>query len=170
MTNSITIDVLDQEVLAKLEQLKAQGSNFGGPMAVIGRKVKTKIDLGFRASVTPWGAPWAPLKIRSGQPLRDTGRLQRSITYRTGKQGDEAYVDVGTNVAFAQVHQYGATIEPKTAKLLSFMTPLGRAFAKKVVIPSRPFMPIKGDALALPPAWAADIVDAVRNHLQRVLE
>lgn len=98
----------------------------------------TEAQLGFRESVDPTGMPWAPLKFRTGKPLRDTGRLANSFTSRPTERG---FV-VGTNVSYAATHQYGATIVPKNRKELRFKgRGKGWIFAKRVVIPARPMVP-----------------------------
>ena len=105
-------------------------------MERIGRVMKTDIQMNFRQSKGPDGTPWAPLKIRQGQPLKDTGRLFNSITYAVSD--DE--VEIGTNVLYAPVHQSGAVIKPKRGKFLVFPGPQGPIFARKVTIPARPFI------------------------------
>ncbi|WP_175404830.1 phage virion morphogenesis protein, partial [Endozoicomonas atrinae] len=48
------------------------------------------------------------------------------------------------NVKYAAVHNFGATIRPKKAKILAFPGKNGQTvFAKKVVIPARPFLAIE---------------------------
>ena len=50
-------------------------------------------------------------------------------------------VVLGTNVEYAAIHNYGGTIVPKNGKVLAFPGLGGvTIFAKKVVIPARPFM------------------------------
>ena len=132
----------------------------------VGSVLVRKINLGFKLGIDPFGNPWTKLKLRKGQPLRDTGRLQRSITAKADAKG----VTVGTNVAYARTHQFGATIEPKKAKRLVFQGPGGRLiFAKKVVIPARPFLPLRADAqvAALPPDWSVAVVRAIRNYIKK---
>lgn len=63
----------------------------------------------FEKSITPDGKKWAPLKVRRGQPLRDTGRLLASITPRSSASG----FSVGTNVIYAAVHQFGFKAIPR---------------------------------------------------------
>lgn len=49
------------------------------------------------------------------------------------------FVAVFINVAYNATHEFGATITPRSAKLLSWVSKDGdRVFAKKVVIPARP--------------------------------
>ena len=94
---------------------------------------------------------WKPLKVRDGQPLRDTNRLMNSITATVS--GSTARV--GTNVVYAPVHNFGArkgsfgefvvsvAAHDRTAK--SGRTYTVRAHTRKVSlprgdIPARPFM------------------------------
>ena len=106
----------------------------------IGRALVNDAKLNFRRQHDPEGNPWAPLKLRAGRILSDTGRLRNSLSYKTGD--DE--VEVGTNVLYAKTHQFGATIKPKKAKALAFPGPNGKTiFAKQVKIPARPFLGVE---------------------------
>jgi len=50
-----------------------------------------------------------------GQTLLDTGRLMNSLTYQLeGRR----MIKIGSNLPYAKVHQFGATIKPKKAKTL----------------------------------------------------
>jgi phage gpG-like protein len=172
--------------IAELQDLrkKLQAAAGNGPdglkrkmLAAAAQAALTQIQLGFRTSTAPDGSPWAPLKVRSGMPLRDTGRLANSFSARATESG----IEVGTNVEdkIVVTHQEGRTIVPVTAKRLRFKVPgaigaRGRrgpssfAFAKKVTIPARPMVPSDGE---LPPKWrdacdaAAD--QAVRNYFKK---
>ncbi len=163
----------------------------------VGAGLKTLIDLGFKSGSDPWGQQWAPLKFRglrrtdnggkisrtgrkqaaanmsgrAGQPLRDTGQLQRSITYRADSDG----VTVGTNLrakngaSIPAVHQFGAVILPKKGKFLIFPGPNGNiVFAKKSVIPRRAFLPLnESGAVVLPQSWASSVIARVRAYMLR---
>ena len=62
--------------------------------------------------------PNSPLTKRvkgSSKPLMDTGQLRASITYVVNKD----VLKVGSNLVYAPVHQFGATITPKVAKKLT---------------------------------------------------
>ena len=139
----------------------------------IGSVVLNRIRLCFKLGIDPWGNPWAALKVRRGQPLRDSGLMNRSITARPDASG----VTIGTNlkhegVSYPAVHQWGAVITPKRAKRLVFPGPNGRLiFAKKVTIPARPFLPLRKDAaaVALPPAWSEAVVRALRTYFLKGL-
>ena len=106
----------------------------------IGRAMLTDIKMNFRREHAPDGTPWAPLKIRTGKILSDTGRLKNSFSHKAGD--DE--VEVGTNVLYAALQNFGGTIRPKKAKALAFPGKNGTTiFAKKVTIPARPFIGIE---------------------------
>lgn len=106
-----------------------------------------------------------------GQPLRDTGRLERSITQRADANG----VTVGTNLRQARIHQFGGVIKAKPGKRLAFPGPDGELiFAKRVTIPARPYFPLKRNGaetvVALPPAWAAIATSALKRYLSNAAE
>lgn len=93
----------------------------------VGRRLVNDFKMGFRQGIAPNGEKWEPLKHREGQPLRDTGRLQRSISFKAG----EKQVEIGTNVAYAKAHQFGVTKQnvPEHTKLIN------QAFGKKLKFP-----------------------------------
>lgn len=154
----------DSVARAKIAAMQAAAADMRPLYATVGRVIVNRIRLCFKLGIDPWSSPWAALKIRKGQPLRNTGRLNRSVVANPDTKG----VTIGTNVQFAAVHQYGATIEPKKpGGRLVFPGPNGRMiFAKKVTIPARPFMPLKKGftTVQLPPAWSADVTRALRTY------
>jgi phage gpG-like protein len=106
---------------------------------------------------------------KAGQPLRDTGLLQRSIS----AAADPGGVTVGTNLRQARIHQFGGVIKPVKKPVLVFPGPTGELiFAKKVTIPARPYLPLRryGAAVELPPAWALLVTRAVKAHLAAAIE
>lgn len=158
---AIKIEVQDRAVIAALNRLIQAGGELAPVLAAIGRQVKTNVQLGFVQGVDPYGRSWAPLKVRQGQPLRNTGRLTHSIDYRVA--GDS--VEIGTNVRYAPAHQFGATIRAKTPKGLIFPVPGGWVRKRQVTIPARPFLPTDG----LPDAWREDILAILTDHLRQAL-
>jgi phage gpG-like protein len=165
----LTFKVNDKGAAAKLNALAKLTGNLQPAFAVIGARIATRIRLCFKLGIDPWSNPWKALKFRKGQPLRDTGRLQRSITSNPDATG----VTIGTNVRYARTHQFGATIVPVKAKRLVFPGPNGRLiFAKKVTIPARPFMPIQpGQEVAvLPPAWSVEVVRGLKAYFAKQLK
>lgn len=165
----IKFEIDDAPGEAKIRALEKALASPRPLYAAIGRVMVNRIRICFRMGVDPWGKPWQALKLRKGQPLRDTGRLERSVSY-TASDDD---LLVGTNVRYAPTHQFGATIVPKKAKRLVFKGPNGTViFAKKVVVPARPFMPLRtyGGPPALPPAWSAAASKAIKYYLQSIAD
>lgn len=165
----ILIRISDEGVKAKLRALDKATQDMQPVYATIGRVLVNRIRLCFKLGIDPWGNPWQALKFRKGQPLRDTGRLNRSIVSKVDASG----VTVGTNLIYAPVHQFGATIVPKNKPRLVFPGPNGSLiFAKKVTIPARPFMPLRRGAqtVALPPDWSVLVVRALRSYLTKAVD
>lgn len=164
MAGMFSLGVLDGGLKAKLAKLDAAAENKTEIFDRVGAAVLTKVQLGFRTASDPYGMPWKPLKLRDGRPLSDTGRLRRSIL----AQSDNSGVTIGTNLKYARAHQFGATIVPKTAKRLVFAGQGGRKiFAKKVVIPARPYLPLNtAGQTVLPPTWRAAVVARLKAHFK----
>lgn len=81
-------------------------------------------------------------KLLDGPVLnRQTSRLWKSIQADSYERKGRAIGIVGTNVIYAAVHEFGATIRPKVAgERLAWEGPDGWIFAKEVKIPARPYM------------------------------
>lgn len=157
-----TVKVTDSGVLERIRAMLDSAQSLEPLHARIGAAILSQVQLGFRAGRAPTGEAWAPLKSRSGQPLRDTGRLRNSIIPKADSEG----VTVGTNVSYAAVHQFGATIRPKNKPFLMFKTGDGRFVrTKKVVVPARPFLPIDANGQAsLPRSYETAIVNRIKAH------
>lgn len=156
------VDVDDSVAIAKIKAMQAAAADMTPLHARIGAALVSQVQLGFKAGQSPYAQAWKPLKLRQGQPLRDTGRLRNSIT----SLPDQSGVTVGTNLIYAAVHQFGATIKPKKpGGRLVFEGPNGTIFAKQVTIPARPFMPLTPDgATDLPAEWQKTVVGRIRAH------
>lgn len=141
----ITIRLKDPSLVKQLDALESKVKNLEPAMDEIGRYQKTQIQLGFRSSRSPYGASWAPLKLRDGKPLMDSRKLYGSISWKAHTHS----VAIGTNAKQAKVQNFGATIYPREAPALMFS--VGGVFyrLKKAVIPARPFLPTDG----LPESW-----------------
>lgn len=81
---------------------------------------------------TPWQANRAGTSI-----LHQTGR---NLLDSAGFISDADSAEWGLSWEYAHVHQDGAVIEPRTAKVLAFEGADGAVFAKKVTIPARPIV------------------------------
>lgn len=155
---TVHIQIEDAGVTRLVNALVDAGENPEPWLAVIGRVLKSDVQLGFRTGNDPYGRPWAPLRSRSGQILVDRGHLMNSIDFDV--EGDS--VIVGTNKLYGGTHQLGATIVPRTAKKLRFIVNGRPVFASKVTIPARPFLPWEG----LPGPWVGDIRAELTTYLE----
>lgn len=180
MASGVRFSINDKAAKAKVAALTKATQYPEEVYRTIGNTVVNRVRMCFRMGIDPWGSPWAPLKIRQGQPLRDTGRLQRSITARPDSTG----VTIGTNVSYAPVHQFGAIIRARgvgplqpgatsvgPSRRLVFKGPNGLIFAKQVTVPARPFLPIRqrAAAVALPPAWSVAVVNSLKGYFRNAI-
>lgn len=147
------VAVEDRDVLQALSALGRQGADLTEAMSAIGFALAENVRLGFAMGRDPYGRPWAPLKSRGGQPLRNTGGMMNGISHRAAR--DE--VEVGSSFKWAATHQFGATIRPVRARWLRFYVGGAAVFAKKVEIPARPFLPLAG----LPADWREDVLSTL---------
>lgn len=99
----------------------------------------------FDAEEDPQGRKWEPsgrAAEEGGQTLTNIGRLRDSID----RVATPDKVMVGSNLAYARIHQEGGTITPKTAKKLVFTGRGGKKVAvDKVTIPARPYLGVSED-------------------------
>lgn len=122
----VTFRVVD-EATPYLQTVRAHLNDFSKPLRLSGLYMQRATAEQFRSKGARSGDAWpslskATLKRRRGggvdaQPLRDTGRLYASIVSRTG---DSAYfltpgsLTMGSNLAYARIHQEGGDIERTT--------------------------------------------------------
>jgi phage virion morphogenesis protein len=136
------IDVEDREVRAALGRLVRAGEDMSEAMDAIGSGLEANVIDRFETGRGPGGRPWKPsirARLAGGQTLVDSGRLRGSITYRAGPR----HVEVGTNVLYAAIHQFGGTIRAKAGGRLRFKIPgVGFRSPREVTIPPRPFLGI----------------------------
>jgi phage virion morphogenesis protein len=101
------VDLDDARFGVALQHLASFGRQGALPvMQRISRYMLTSTQLRFKAQQGPDGQAWWPSRRaaeESGQTLRDSGRLFRSLTRRAGAD----YAEAGTNVAYAAAHQFG---------------------------------------------------------------
>lgn len=117
---------------------------------------------GFATGTDPYGKPWAPLKLRQGQPLRDKGGLQN--WRRRG-------FFIEPTKFYAVFHQGGTgiygpnnkRIEPIKARALRIPVGGGVIFARSVGgAPKRRMVPEPGP---LPSAWRKRFVALTREMM-----
>lgn len=144
---SIEVQVNDRGVGQAFTRLIGLMGNTTPIMSVIGTGLVASTHRRFVTQTSPDGAAWVglypayrPIK-RNSRILTESGRLRGSINDQAGND----YVRVGTNVIYAGVHQFGATIRPKNGSHLYFMLATGLVPAKSVTIPARPYLGISDD-------------------------
>ena len=106
--------------------------------SILEHNTKQRINTGIGTDDKPWQKSWRA-RMQGGTTLRDTSRLYNSIKYTVLDGGKR--VVVGTNVFYAPVMHFGATIKAKSGKYLKFKTTMGGwAQIQSVIIPARPFL------------------------------
>lgn len=137
--------VVDDAQLRDALQRLARLGKAQGVLKSIGMHLVQETKRRFREAKGPDGQAWAPLhplyaatKRGPGilRELGNAGGLMGSITYQV--EGNR--LTVGTNKIHAAVHQFGATIVPKTAPALAFRLGGETVLAKSVTIPARPYL------------------------------
>lgn len=127
-------------VIQALEAISLQPAEMTQMLHELGNAVVDQTRLRFVDQASPAGVPWVKslrAQVQGGQTLRDTGRLMNSFTYNVIGNS----VEVGTDVAHAAVHQYGAHIQAVHGPYLRFRLPNGQfCQVGSVDIPARPFM------------------------------
>ena len=163
----IKIELDDDSVRQALVQAQSRATNLRPLMAGLANKLLEATEDNFAKERNPeTGQRWPELAPstrqqraaigRDGKMLQVSGLLASSIQPNFG----DDYAKVGTNKAYAPVHQFGSgpyTIRPRHKQALAF----GGIMRKKVNhpgVPARPF-------LGLSAQHKADIVEAITNYL-----
>jgi HK97 gp10 family phage protein len=121
MTTRVEV-IGDKELLRKLKALSDQ---------VAGKALERAVAA---------GALRVQNAAKQRAPYR-TGTLRRSIHIEAEGDRDHAEATVGTDVVYAAQVEFGGTITPKQAKLLSWIGPDGkRVFARSVTQKARPYL------------------------------
>lgn len=138
-----------------LTGLSGRLHNPRGMFDAIGAALVVSTQQRFEQQRAPAGNPWPP-SIRAlaegGKTLIQSGRLVQSVTHEASNDG----VAVGSNVLYAAVHQFGATIVPVTAPALAFKIGGKQVFAQSVTIPPRPYLGLDAEDEAEIEAIAGD--------------
>ena len=138
---SITVDG-SERALRQVSEAYEKIANPYEMFQELGVAMAERVIERFDDSVDPEGNPW-PVSLRvmtsqgGGKTLVDKALLRNSIT----SNATEHDVEIGTNVIYAAIHQFGGTIRPKSAKALAFNIPgIGFVQTQAVNIPARPFL------------------------------
>ena len=167
------VEVDSAEVKQALARIMAATDDFQDLMAGnIADAVQAMVGDAFQNEGRP-GEPWPELSdatlarrrkgakaTNSDKILQDTGRLKMSV--QTGRADSHSY-EVGSNLVYARIHQFGGTIRRKTTaarraerllerregqpKVSERILALAREQAKErgavlTVIPARPYLPM----------------------------
>lgn len=106
----------DKEVQAMARRFREQLARvrFRPLLAAIGNELVTSVSRRFETGTAPDGSRWPEslrARLTGGQTLIKSGRLRDSIA-ETGPQLTARSVEVGTNVVYAAIHQFGGIIPP----------------------------------------------------------
>jgi phage gpG-like protein len=118
--------------------IKERAGDMRPPLRTIARHNVDQTRRRFLAGRGPDGQVWKKGLKTSGKTLIGAGILMRSIQDRppTGNS-----VEWGSNLIYARVHQFGATVRPVTAGgALRFQLNGRWVIASKVEIPARPYL------------------------------
>jgi len=114
MASNVTID--DRAFKQHQAERIARARDLTPVMQVIQQKIMTETDMNFRREQSPEGIGWEKserAKKQNGKTLQHKGILRASIS--TGRKFninkvDKQSVQVGTNLPYAPIHQYGGSI------------------------------------------------------------
>ena len=131
----------DEEVRAMARRFRERLARvrFKPLLTSIGNEMVTSVSRRFETGTAPDGSRWPEslrARLTGGQTLIKSGRLRDSIA-ETGPQLTARSVEVGTNVVYAAIHQFGGVIRARRAKALRVP---GIGFRKSVTIPARPYL------------------------------
>lgn len=124
----------------------------------IGFYQENEIKKRFDTSSDAEGKSWKALKYRKGKPLRDTAALMGS--FNTTISGSS--VKVWTDKIYANIHDQGGVIVPKSKTTLCFTVNGVKYFSKRVIIPQRKFSGISNKN-------KEDIEKMIKEYLEKKL-
>ena len=149
----ITLSI--EELQGKLERLSKALENKTPLLRRIANTLQNVTEESFDKQASPFGEKWKPnapktlQKKRGNKILIQSGLLSQSFTQKvTGTSAQ-----VGTNKEYAAIHQFGGKA--------------GRN--RKVIIPARPFMPIKNNG-EIPKDLGERLENEVVDYLKKVLK
>lgn len=150
-----------KEIGRALVNLQLKMGDLRSALDEIGSMIVASTQQRFIEGRDPDGMPWKPshrATSENGQTLVLGGYLRDSIVHAVGRDS----VEIGTNLIYARIHQFGGTIRAKSGKNLRFK--VGNRWVSKpeVTIPARPF-------LGLSEADAAEIHTIIKDYIEEAL-
>ncbi|EAS5077712.1 phage virion morphogenesis protein [Salmonella enterica] len=176
------LTVKDGPLRRALKNIAAAGTDMTPLMRAIAGTLATETAVNFEEEGRP---PWVPslaAQKRDGMTLSDTGHLQRSITTAY----DARSAVIGTNVAYARLHQLGGTVKRRARDTLLYRRTdehhdtVLNGFVKKrqanyvqktrigdhtATYPARPFLPVNTDG-SLQDGVEQKLLDTALRYLQ----
>jgi len=134
----------------------------------IGAEMETQTRGRFDTQRSPEGDSWQALAQKTRDyyaekgpghrsPLVGSGTLRDSVTHEV--EGGAWSALVGATMEYAAVHQFGATIRPRTARALAVP---GFGMLRKATIPARPYLGVSdGDAREIASLAAAFVAGGI---------
>lgn len=122
--NRIDIEIDDKRVRGSIGKLLDALANPHPALDEIGSRLVASTLERFRSETAPDGTPWQQslrALVQGGQTLQDTGRLRDSIQHVVRGDG----VDIGSNLVYAAIHQFGGKAGKGHAVTLSARPYLG---------------------------------------------
>jgi len=111
---TIKVTVQDRPVIEALNRLLARSADLRPVLKIIGEHMAQSTERRFDRETAPDGTPWQDVspqtrkRKRHPKILTESHRLRGSIIYQLN--GSSA-VEIGTNVAYAAIHQLGGKID-----------------------------------------------------------
>lgn len=160
--STLTLTYNDAELQGLASRLRRVLGNadFKPLLALIGGALRESTVLRFQQGKAPDGKHWKEslrALMDGGQTLILKGRLRDSITSIPGRNSAE----VGSNVEYAAIHQFGGVIRPRPGKR-ALKIP-GAGFRSSVRMPERPYLGISS-------ADEDEIMDITRVWLKRLVD
>lgn len=174
---TITVTLEDKSIIDAFNRLQRASRNMTPAMRVIAGILHDRAEQNFAEQRGPDGNEWEKLKPvrnkrrKNPKILIDTGRLKNSIAMQAGAD----FARIGTNIAYAAIHQFGGTIQRVAYSSLSALAMKkrkrvgkGEVAAHAINIPARPYMPFLGTKLQA--GVEDEILETLRRHLGGALD
>ncbi|NPE59277.1 phage virion morphogenesis protein [Dickeya dadantii] len=143
--STVSVTINDRELRRGLRALEMAATDMTPAMRKIAGTLQTETALNFGDEGRPKWLVSLAAEDRSGQTLRETGRLAASVS----TDYDSSHATIGTNVIYAAIHQFGG----KTGR------------NESVELPARPYLPVDADG-ELQPETVRSVLDMIQRHLE----
>lgn len=147
------ITVQDGDVVGALSRLIAAAGDVSGALKNVGEDLQRTTKERIRKEVSPDGTPFEPLNFAYASVEKKGPGILRgengengglsAIVYQLGSDGQS--VEVGNNVVYGAIHQFGGVIRPKSASALVFSLGGRTVHADSVEIPARPYLGVSAE-------------------------